>query len=273
MAGGKFKSTEAKHRKWIKEGRGSGRNESYKPWLTVRDVASRGRSHRVYGHKSKRTHHLLSDLELGVFLALEWNHEITEIREQFPLNQEVTVRLSEEAGIVHPAVSGHKQVMSSDFLVDTLDLKRPQFALQAKYASDLSDRRTIEKLEIERRYWSEKEIPWYLITEQDINKSITSNISWLYAKQRDEISIEVLIKQAEKYLHHFQSQPKVTLIQIAKDLDAELDLPLGESLGEIRQLLAHRCFNFNIYKPIKKLIASDLELTESFTIGRSRNVS
>ena len=47
--------------------------KDYKPWLTVRDVPSLGRSHRIFGHKSQRTHHLLSDLELAVFLLLEWH--------------------------------------------------------------------------------------------------------------------------------------------------------------------------------------------------------
>ncbi|MFN3898722.1 MAG: heteromeric transposase endonuclease subunit TnsA, partial [Acinetobacter junii] len=37
--------------KWIKDGRGDGELSSYKPWLTVRDLSSLGRSHRVYGHK------------------------------------------------------------------------------------------------------------------------------------------------------------------------------------------------------------------------------
>jgi hypothetical protein len=68
-------------RKWIKEGRGAGKGKDYKPWLTV----SVGRSHRIFGHKSKRTHHLLSDLELAVFLLLEWHPDTEDIREQFPL--------------------------------------------------------------------------------------------------------------------------------------------------------------------------------------------
>ena len=71
--------------KWIKDGRGDGVLSSYKPWLTVRDLSSLGRSHRVYGHKTKRTHHLLSDLELAIFLILEWNLLIQEMQEQFPL--------------------------------------------------------------------------------------------------------------------------------------------------------------------------------------------
>ncbi len=62
--------TEAKIKKWIKEGRGNGHGPKYKPWLTARDVASKGRSHRIFGHKSRRIHHLFSDLELAVFLVL-----------------------------------------------------------------------------------------------------------------------------------------------------------------------------------------------------------
>lgn len=62
--------------KWVKEGRGSGHGSEYRPWLTVRDLPSLGRVHRIFGHKSHRTHHLLSDLELAVFLLLEWLPEV-----------------------------------------------------------------------------------------------------------------------------------------------------------------------------------------------------
>lgn len=57
--------------KGIKDGREHGNHAEYKPWLTVRDLPSLGRVHRVFGHKSQRTHHLLSELELSVFLMLE----------------------------------------------------------------------------------------------------------------------------------------------------------------------------------------------------------
>ena len=63
--------TEKKQDSWINEGRGQGYLNSYKPWITVRDSNSQGRSHRVYGHTTKRTHHLLSDLELATFLLLD----------------------------------------------------------------------------------------------------------------------------------------------------------------------------------------------------------
>lgn len=91
MVGRKNVNTELQSQKWLREGRGGGHGSDYKPWLTVRDLPSEGRSHRVFGHNSQRTHHLLSDLELAVFLLLEWNISTVDIREQFPLRLEDTV--------------------------------------------------------------------------------------------------------------------------------------------------------------------------------------
>lgn len=97
MAKKQYWNSEVKNERWIKEGRGQGVGNNYKPWFSVRDVASEGRSHRVYGHLTNRTHHLLSDLELATFLLLQWRPTTTDIREQFPLDptytKQITVRL------------------------------------------------------------------------------------------------------------------------------------------------------------------------------------
>ncbi len=97
-----FKNTqnhELKIQKWIKEGRGQGFGNNYKPWITIRDVSSEGRSHRVFGHKSQRTHHLLSDLELSTFLLLEWHSTTIDIREQYPLDLEQTLEIAKTIGM------------------------------------------------------------------------------------------------------------------------------------------------------------------------------
>ena len=88
MANSKYVLTEKQIIKRIKEGRGSGRLSSYKPWLYVNEVPSKGRSQRVYSHLTGRIHHVLSDLEFAVFLLLDHNPAITDIREQFPLNRD-----------------------------------------------------------------------------------------------------------------------------------------------------------------------------------------
>lgn len=84
--------------------------------------------------------------------------------------------------------------MSSDFLVNTSDKVNPKFVLQAKYEEALQDHRTVEKLELERRYWEKKKIPWMLITEKDVPKVVFQNISWLYPAQSDELESPVLIE-------------------------------------------------------------------------------
>ena len=180
MAKSKYVLTETQIIKRIKEGRGAGRLSNYKPWLYVNEVPSEGRSQRVFSHLTGRIHHVLSDLEFAVFLLLDHNSAVTDIREQFPLNRDDTLNISKEGQLWHPSQGGSNLVMSSDFLVNSTSKTQPKFAIQAKYSNALKDPRTVEKLEIERRYWQLKKIPWFLVTEKEIDKVVVTNIDWLY---------------------------------------------------------------------------------------------
>ncbi|MBO9496488.1 heteromeric transposase endonuclease subunit TnsA [Thalassotalea sp. G20_0] len=273
MAKKQYGNSEAKNRRWIKEGRGSGQGKDYKPWLTVRDLPSEGRSHRVFGHKSQRTHHLLSDLELAVFLLLEWSTKTTDIREQFPLRLEDTLSVAVEAGIAHPSLRGVNQIMSSDFLVNASDRINPKFVLQAKYEEAFHDIRTVEKLELERRYWIKKNVPWMLITEKDIPKVVFQNIGWLYPAQRDELENQTVLERVDFYTHYFYKKPNDPLIEIAKQLDMAYDLPAGQSLLEIRQLMARRSLIFDILIPHTKLKSSDLSVGRAVVSEEVQSVS
>lgn len=87
MANRKNSWTEDKIARYYKEGRGSGELAHYKPWLTVQNVPSSGRAHRVKGWKTSRVHQLLFDLERNYFYLLEWANDVIE---QFPLDREIT---------------------------------------------------------------------------------------------------------------------------------------------------------------------------------------
>lgn len=264
--------TEAKIKRWIKEGRGSGRGTNYSPWLRVRDIASKGRSHRVFGYKSQRIHHLFSDLELAVFLTLDWSAKTTEIREQFPLQQELTLELAKDAGIRHPQVSGTFQVMSSDFLVNSSDPALPKFVLQAKFAKDLSEPRTVEKLELERRYWTYKEVPWFLVTEKEISSTVFQNLEWLYPDQQNTYELSELAEQLAFYSHHFEKNSSTTIIKISKSLDVKYDHEAGDSLAEIRGLLASRLLSFDVNIPFRKLTPADISCVADVSILEAINV-
>lgn len=101
--------TEKKIEKYIKEGRGQGELNNYKPWLTIQNLSSTGNSSGLMGWKTNRRHEFLSDLERDYFFILEWTEEVIDIREQFPLNRELTYKITEEKGIHHPIVKELKR--------------------------------------------------------------------------------------------------------------------------------------------------------------------
>jgi len=238
----------------------------------VWDVPSQGRSHRIFGHKVRRTHHLFSDLELAVFLPLEWQQDVTDIREQFPLQRELTIEIADQYGITHPSASGVLQYMTSDFLVDTSRSDKMHVALQAKYSDELQKPRVIEKLELERRYWEQKGVHWHLVTEKKISSVALENIKWLYPAQRDEIEDADLKHRADFYSHHFAENKESTLINLAKSLEVAYDLAPGESLREIRQLLSQRVFSFDINIAFRKLAPRDLVAAEAVTLEEMLHV-
>ena len=109
---------EARVRRFLAEGRGSGFGSAYAPWLQIQDVPSLGRSHRPFGIKSRRVHHLLSDGEFRCFLRLEGDPCIDEIQEQKPMDRLETFRIAQRLGITHPrTLDGTPYVLTLDFYV------------------------------------------------------------------------------------------------------------------------------------------------------------
>lgn len=257
---GTFKGlTQAQIDRRIKEGRGQGQGAGYKPFIYTRDVSSLGRSHRLPGSKTQRLHHLLSDLELAIFLTLDRSSHVTDIREQFPMRVEDTARIAEELGLPHSRYQGTLQVLTSDFLVDFDDPQRPTIAIQAKYSTDLQKPEVIERLELERRYWQEKGIPWFIVTEREVSKVAFANIQWLYpAHAEDDIAQDELTHYQQLFLREFQRHPDRKLTAIAQELDAPGHLEAGQALYWLRQLLARHCFLFDLDIPYRALKPNDL---------------
>lgn len=250
--------TELQIARRIKDGRGQGFCQNYKPWLFVQDVPSQGRSHRVFSQKTGRVHHLLSDLELAVFLVFEWAPSITDIREQFPLRREDTRMIAAEHGLRHPSVRGVDQVMSSDFLIDSNTAPHRQFAVQVKPLEALSEVSTIEKLELERRYWLLKQTPWYLITECEIDPIVKQNLEWLYPAKTENLVGPELLTQLPLLHRFFNQAPNAKIIDICKKIDSAYELELGHTLRDIRTLTANGFLKFNIHKAFRTITAAEL---------------
>lgn len=180
--------TEADVERWIAQGYGQGEGALYKPWLTVRDVPSKGRSHRPPCLKSGRELHLLSDREMACFLHAQFSPIVVDIREQFALlPRESTEQIADVMGVRHPRYFGSRanQVMTTDFLLTLRSANHGYryIAISVKPSDKLlpleKNRRTQELLEIERRYWNARGIDWRQFSDQHMNPMVIKTLQKL----------------------------------------------------------------------------------------------
>lgn len=265
--------TERKIEKYIKEGRGQGELSNYKPWLTIQNVSSRGNSNRLKGWKTNRGHEFLSDLEEKYFFTQEWRKEVIDIREQFPLNRELTHKISEEKGINHPICTNTQTlvVLTTDFFLTIRSGEKIKYiARTVKPSNELEDRRTIEKFEVEREYWARKGISWGIVTEKDIPIELSENISWVYEHYYlEDIKNETLVKVFLKYLMNFQQADK-NLISLCNEFDEKFNLDVGSSINFFKHLVARKVISVDMRE--KKLNPNSLCVQEiTFNQGEGDN--
>lgn len=231
-----------------KEKRGQGYGKDYKPFLTVRDVPSRGRVHRRPSKTHGRVVHLLSDLELATFLLFDWSDPVIDIREQFPLDPEKTINIARRLGIRHPAAKGVNQVMTTDLLIDIEQNGHiiPQ-AVSVKYRKDLEDVRVVEKQEIERRVWESEQIEWYLFTENEVPITLVQNIKWLLPHWFSfDLSQQARQSTFESVLKAIETFPEDKVVNVLKALDERQSENPGTHLLYFRHLLAQGAFTWNM---------------------------
>lgn len=275
MAKRKREMSVEKMNKWIKEGRGSGRLDEYKPWLEIHDVASLGRATRLKGWKTDRIHHLLSDLERNYFLILEWSEVVIDIREQFPLLPvEETLQIADELSIKHNAdvKTKEKTVLTTDFLItvkkqDVIS----EVARTLKYSKDLNNYRTMEKFQIEKAYWDKKEINWGIVTEKQVSKVMAENIYNLhqsfYIEQDSDIKLRDL-EMIPKLLVQKIKKQSGSIVEVTSDLDDELGLELGTSLKIFKYLIVHKKLGIDVSKRMNfnRIEVDNIVISEEYHI-------
>ena len=245
--------------KRFKEGRGQGAGKFYKPFLLVRDVPSKGRSHRVPAITHGRVVHLLSDLELAIFYLFDWNESVIDIREQFPADLKTTQALAEKFNIPHLSVNSVDQVLTTDFVVDLNKSSKVQrVAVSAKYSEELDDTRTIEKQELERRYWESKGIQWYLVTEREIPQTLVKNIKWLIPHYHSfELSESERRSIFEQFCYAFDTYESDKIVHVCASLDQANSQSPGTFLSWLRHLLAQRAFCWDMEELLHTELSSN----------------
>ena len=244
----KLNWNEEKYKRLIKEGKGQGIGNEYKPWIDVQGFPSKGRVSRVLGWKTGRIHHLLSDLQTRYFYMLEWENTVIDIREHYPLlDVEDTIEEKSDLrfDLFTDKESGFPYVLNTNFLI-TLKSKNNSnlyIARAVKMAAELEKKRTLEKLEIERRYWNAKGIDWGIVTQKDISNIFAKNIEWvhpsLYSYQDRGFSKQEIIYIGNVLVERFVENSH-SIRKITADFDKEFNYESGTGLFVFKFLIASK---------------------------------
>lgn len=225
------------------ERRGFGMFEEYKPWLKVHEFGSCGRVHRIVGWKNRRIHQLMSDLELYYFVLTQWDDNVIDIREQYPLLPlEETISIANEIGVNHPPMNSKKKtVMTTDFLINRkIDNKDIEFARAIKTQADIENPRTVKKLLIEKKYWENMKVDWGLVTEDCIHKTKAINIYSIYNDYFWEEENEYTKDEINLFIYQFKNilvQNNYNVLNTINDFERKSNIRNGEGLRLFKYLL------------------------------------
>ena len=147
-------------------------------------------------------------------------------------------------------------------------------ARTVKFAKDLQSEQTLEKLEIERRYWQIRNIDWGIVTEYEIPEVLARNVEWLHpflhAENLSPLSEREIFRIATALTLRV-AKGNVPLVNITDECDDQLGLSPGTGLSVVRHLIANRQWQTDKNRPLqpsKPLVLLAAPLVESYrTVG------
>lgn len=276
MAKRKRAFTEKKYEKWLKEGKGSGELTKYKPWLDIQATSSLGTSTRGFSPKTGRMFQLLSNLEKYYAYSLEFSSEVIDIREQYPLlYREDTMTIADKLNIEHPKDRSAQvyTVMTTDFLVIVKEgNKLIQKARTIKPTNQLS-RRCIEKFEIERKFWANRNIEWKLVTDKDINVDYGMNLELLRDFHTldnmvglEQIDKENLEKLKLSLLMKIAEYDKNPIRSVLAEFDKSMHLDEGASIAIFNHLIYSKKIQIDLTKPLSLEMNTDETIKKVYIV-------
>jgi len=222
---------------------GLGIGKGYKPWLRVQDVKSKGNKSIIWGLKTGREHHMLSSIESQFFYLAEFSDSVIDIREQYPLLPiNLSQKIAASIGINHPEIPETRCpiIMTTDFLLtlkpyDNNDVTYQAVAIKPEEGID---KRTAEKLDIERIWWELLGIDFKFYTGNEITRAQSKNIKWATSPRRTGFG-DFSFNQKEWVLSTLEAR-KYLLKDICSNISLGLNISPNDALLLVKSLIAEK---------------------------------
>jgi hypothetical protein len=228
-----------------REGFGCGEGVDYRPWLGAGDVPSRGVTTVFPGRKTGRTHVAFSHLERSAMLTAQWLDEVIDVREQFPLwPLDETLALADKLGVTHPSHSdGTPIVMTTDILLTVRNADPQLQPITVKPDTELNNSRVLERLEIERLYWANRDLKLGIVTGLELPEFLIKNLDWVdeyYDISAETLDPEEIPGLIDYLFDQFSSDSARRLRTVCAEADNRLGHGPGTSLAVVRHALARK---------------------------------
>lgn len=253
MAKRKNKWNKEIYKKRLSEKRGEGQLSAYKPWSVVQDFSSSGSTYRIKGIKTNRVHHLFSKTQYQVLLMAEFNDNIVDIRESFPLLDlyEILDNPNDIQLNKFRDKDSQELYVQTVFLFTCTDTNGQEYevARTIAYASNLQKKVVIEGLELKRRYFELKGIEYKIITNKDIDVTVVKNIEYFregadlkFDSEYDPSFLEELV---EIIFERIQLS-RDTLINEVKRLEKDYSVNRRISILLLKNLMWNKRLKWNL---------------------------
>lgn len=268
--------------KKIRAGHGKGELSSYQPWISIRDLSSRGTSTRLYSPKTGRVMEFLSNVERDTFLIAEFRPDFVDYWEQYPLEPHLTDHAAQQLGYRHPVYPGTslQAVMTVDAVLTLRqDAQLVRKAIDCKHSSDLANHRTHEKLAIARLACEARRLPHILVTEQHTPAQLVRNILWsrIALPKRGEVelfegALDILPMRIHRHLLELSQAGQLQdtpITQYCKAFDISQALPTGTCLRCFKLLVWHHLVTLDMQaREVERLPLSQVNVMPAPKVWR-----
>ena len=134
-------------------------------------------------------------------------------------------------------------------------------ARSIKQSSELEKSRVREKLEIERRYWAERDVEWRIVTEKEIDLQKARNLEWIYRawKYTEMLPDGADCERIEAFFLDIYNRTEVPIAEIARQTEERFALRAGLGLTTFQHMILENRIKLDLRLPIDLVSARPVE--------------
>lgn len=208
-------------------------------------------------------HHFHSGIEFAAFLLFTYSGKVTDLREQYPLPLIDTITICKQLGIRHPQNNSELCIVTTDILVDLNNGNK--LAIAVKPTSKLKNKRTLEKLQIERSYWESQGADWYIFTEKEISSALKQNLQWLkpFLDPESSKDFDLTNEDTNALIIRLSKYQGGKVSKICGLLDDKYQVDAGTHITALRFAIANNVIKMPLNTVFHELELSDIDFVDS----------